>query len=49
MGKECGAWVGRLLWGGGNTSPLKSTAWEANTLWVSVFLRSPGTCPRNYD
>ena len=31
MGKECGAWVSRRLWGGGNTSPLKTTAWEATT------------------
>ena len=29
MGKECGAWVSRRLWGGGNTSPLKTTAREA--------------------
>ena len=29
MGKECGAWVSRRLWGGGNSSPLKTTAWEA--------------------
>ena len=29
MGKECGAWVSRRLWGGGNSSPLKATAWEA--------------------
>ena len=29
MGKECGAWVSRRLWGGGNTSPLKTTAWKA--------------------
>ena len=29
MGKECGAWVSRRVWGGGNTSPLKTTAWEA--------------------
>ena len=29
MGKECGAWVSRRLWGGGNMSPLKTTAWEA--------------------
>ena len=29
MGKECGAWVSRRLWGGNNTSPLKTTAWEA--------------------
>ena len=28
MGKECGAWVSKRLWGGGNTSPLKTTAWE---------------------
>ena len=26
MGKECGAWVSRRLCGGGNTSPLKTTA-----------------------
>ena len=31
MGKECGAWVSRRLLGGGNTSPLKTTAWEATT------------------
>ena len=30
MGKECGAWVSRRLWGGGNTILLKTTAWEAN-------------------
>ena len=29
MGKECGAWVSRRLWGGSNTSPLETTAWEA--------------------
>ena len=30
MGKECGTWVSRCLWGGeGNTSPLKTTAWDA--------------------
>ena len=33
MGKECGAWVSRHLWGGGNTSPLKTTAWEARWGW----------------
>ena len=33
MGKECGAWVSRRLWGGGNTSPLKTTAWEAIKEW----------------
>ena len=32
MGKECGAWVSRRLWGGGNTSPLKTTAWEARCI-----------------
>ena len=31
MGKKCGAWVSRRLWGGSNTSPLKTTAWEATT------------------
>ena len=31
MGKECGAWVSRRLWGGSNTSPLKTTAWEATS------------------
>ena len=31
MGKECGAWVSRHLRGGGNTSPLKMTTWEAKT------------------
>ena len=29
MGKECGARLSRRLWGGSNTSPLKTTAWEA--------------------
>ena len=29
MGKECGARVRRRLWGGSNTSPLNTTAWEA--------------------
>ena len=37
MGKECGAWVSRRLWGGGNTSPLKTTAWEA-TFPVVLFI-----------
>ena len=32
MGKECGTWVSRRLWGGGNTSPLKTTAWEARVI-----------------
>ena len=36
MGKECGAWVSRRLWGGGNTIPLKKTAWEA-TIWAAVL------------
>ena len=31
MGKECCAWVTRRLWGGGDTSPLKTTAWEARS------------------
>ena len=31
MGKVCGAWVSRRLFGGGNTSPLKTTAWDANS------------------
>ena len=40
MGKECGAWVSRRLWGGGNTIPLKTTAWEANgTAEENVYLR----------
>ena len=34
MGKECGAWVSTHLWGGGNTSPLKMTAWEAMDNWA---------------
>ena len=43
MGKECGAWVSRRLWGGGNSSPLKTTAWEATlspaqSNWVIKFL-----------
>ena len=32
MGKECGARFSRRLWGGSNTSPLKTTAWEARNL-----------------
>ena len=41
MGKECGAWVSRRLWGGGNTSPLKTTAWEASPTAVKpVTFRS---------
>ena len=32
MGKECGAWVSRRLWGGSNTNPLKTTAWEAKSV-----------------
>ena len=38
MGKECGAWVSRRLWGGGNTSPLKTTAWEATLLIDKIYL-----------
>ena len=30
MGKECGARFSRRLWGGSNTGPLKTTAWEAS-------------------
>ena len=30
MGKECGARFSRRLWGGSNTSPRKTTAWEAS-------------------
>ena len=29
MGKGCGARFSRRLWGGSNTNPLKTTAWEA--------------------
>ena len=29
MGKQCGAWLSRRFWEGSNTSPLKTTAWEA--------------------
>ena len=29
MGKECGAWLSRCLWGGRNMNPLKMTVWEA--------------------
>ena len=39
MGKECGAWVSRRLWGGGNTSPLKTTAWEATVQLASVRVK----------
>ena len=42
MGKECGAWVSRRLWGGGNTIPLKTTAWEANRS-LSFFTFMPHT------
>ena len=38
MGKECGAWVSRRLWGGGNTSPLKTTAWEARSAPMEKYL-----------
>ena len=43
MGKECGAWVSRRLWGGGNTSPLKTTAWEASKTETSKF-KVPSFC-----
>ena len=39
MGKECGAWVSRHLWGGGNTSPPKTTTWEATSLVGSALYR----------
>ena len=38
MGKECGAWVSRRLWGGGNTSPLKTTAWEASVVYTKTVI-----------
>ena len=44
MGKECGAWVSRRLWGGGNTSPLKTTAWEA----TSSAAQRESACPLLY-
>ena len=31
MGKECWTWVSRSLWEGGNTTPLRTSAWEAKT------------------
>ena len=40
MGKECGAWVSRRLWGGGNTSLLKTTAWEATSTHNSSIYKS---------
>ena len=43
MGKECGAWVSRRLWGGGNTSPLKTTAWEATHVSDIIKKTSPFT------
>ena len=42
MGKECGAWVSRCLWGGGNSSPLKTTAWEAVVAIVVTHLNLGG-------
>ena len=30
--------MSRRLWGGGNTSPLKTTAWEANKLSDKIVL-----------
>ena len=38
MGKGCGAWVSRRLWGGGNTSPLKTTALEAKGMGPVIML-----------
>ena len=40
MGKECGALVSRRLWGGGNTSPPKTTTWEAASLLDSLVGRA---------
>ena len=39
MGKECGAWLSRRLWGGSNTSPIKTTAWEATLKDVNFDFR----------
>ena len=32
MGKECGAWVSRRLWGGGNTGPKNDCVGGYSTL-----------------
>ena len=44
MGKECGARLSRRLWGGSNTSVLKTTAWEAtligDTFQIELEFRS---------
>ena len=45
MGKECGAWVSRRLWGGGNSSPLKTTAWEATYDMENGALKSGSRIP----
>ena len=48
MGKECGAWVSRRLWGGSNTNPLKTTAWEATNVsdWrKNVTVVTPNSFP----
>ena len=47
MGKECGAWVSRRLWGGGNTSPLKTTAWEAKNFSESALNFVVSMCNRS--
>ena len=45
MGKECSTWLSNWrLWGGGNTSPLKTTAWEA-----TVLLKCKNTAQTNID
>ena len=38
MGKEYGARLSRRLWGGSNTSPLITTAWEASHKEVVLYL-----------
>ena len=42
MGKEFGARLSRRLWRGGNTSPLKMTAWEIYEIYsemLTFFMR----------
>ena len=46
MGKECGTWVSRCLWGGANMSPLKTTVWGAKCCFVKAagFLQTECLC-----
>ena len=44
MGKECGARFSRRLWGGSNTSPLKTTVWEASLVGALVIVKESGEC-----